>query len=172
MSNKVLKSISMDLSTKSISLAVMEIKEFQRQLRETCRGLVEALKDEGIQIAKMQVASMEAVYTGQLEQSILGEYDPVTRTGYVFVDKSCPYAIYVEYGTGVVGESNPHPTAKQNGWEYDRKHRGEKGWVYKSDKDGKLYWTQGYISRPFMLNTLSWLEEAAPKRMSEMLSQM
>ena len=49
---------------------------------------------------------------------------------------------------------------------------GKDAWIYKSDKDGKFHWSQGYVSRPFMYNTLRWLEEAAPERMSEMLSQM
>lgn len=170
MSYKVLKTINMDLSTKSINHAIQEVRQFRKQLKDTCLELVKALTMEGIDIAKMQVVSMEAVYTGQLEQSIQGLFFPGERRGYVIAD--CPYAIYVEYGTGAVGESNPHPAAEQNGWDYDLKHHGEEGWVYKSDKDGKLYWTQGYLPRPFMLNTLSWLEEAAPKRMSEMLSQM
>lgn len=172
MSRKILKSISMDLSTKSINNAIMEIREFKRQLMETCKELKKVLAEEGAEIAKMQVASMEAVDTGLLEHSIHGIYDPSTGNGIVYVDKSCPYAIYVEYGTGIVGAGDPHPEAAEVGWAYDVNQHGIKGWVYKSDKDGKYHWTQGYFSRPFMYNTLRWLEEAAPQRMSGMLDQM
>lgn len=169
MSRKILKTINMELSTQSINRAIWEIRQFRTQLRQTCWELVQALAMEGAEIAKMQVASMEAVDTGQLEQSIQGLFFPSERIGYVIAD--CPYAIYVEYGTGIVGESEPHPEAAEQ-WAYDVKGHGVEGWVYKSDKDGKFHWTMGYMSRPFMYNTLRWLEEAAPNRMSEMLDQM
>lgn len=169
MSYKVLKTIEMELSTESINRAIREIRSFRKQLKDTCLELVQALTMEGAEIAKMQVAAMEAVYSGELEQSIQGMFFPSERCGFVIAD--CPYAIYVEYGTGIVGESEPHPEAAGK-WDYDVNGHGTKGWVYKNDKDGKFYWTQGYISRPFMLNTLRWLEEAAPGRMSELLNQM
>ena len=168
MSRKILKSIHMELSTQSINNAIREIREFRRQLRETCLELVEELTMEGAEIAKMQVASMEAVDTGELEQSIQGLFFPSERCGFVIAE--CPYAIYVEYGTGIVGEANPHPEAAGN-WDYDVNGHDIQGWVYKSDKDGKFHWTVGYISRPFMYNTLRWLEEAAPNRMSDKLAQ-
>lgn len=175
MSYKILKTIQMDLSTKSINRAIQEVKQFKKQLKDACWELVRVLTMEGVEIAKMQVASMDAVYTGELEQSIQGLFFPGERRGYVIAD--CVYAIYVEYGTGVVGAglvdgSDPHPAAEANGWDYDVRNHGEEGWFYRNDKDGHVYWTQGFVSRPFMLNTLRWLEEAAPKRMSEMLSQM
>ena len=168
MSYKILKTIHMELSTKSISNAIREIRDFKIQLRETCLELVKAVAMEGAEIAKMQVASMEAVDTGELEQSIQGLFFPSERLGYVIAD--CPYAIYVEYGTGIIGEADPHPLAAEQ-WAYDVNQHGIKGWVYKSDKDGEFHWTQGYFSRPFMYNTMRWLEESAPDIMSKMLDQ-
>jgi len=179
MSYKILKTIDMDLSPKSIDNAIRELKRFQTDLKKTMWELIEKLTMEGAEIAKMQVASMDAVYTGQLESSIQGLFFPSERCGFVIADT--PYAIYVEYGTGAVGageepgpngeRGEPHPAAEGN-WNYDVKHHGKEGWVYLNDNDGKYHWTKGYVSRPFMYNTLRWLEEAAPERMSEMLNQM
>ena len=129
--------------------------------------LVKDLTMEGAEIAKMQVASLEAVYTGELEQSIQGLFMPDERCGFVIAD--APYAIYVEYGTGIVGAGDPHPEADGN-WNYDVKGHGQEGWFYRNDKDGKVHWTKGFISRPFMYNTLRWLEEAAPERASIILT--
>lgn len=167
MSYKVLKAINMELSTQSINQAIREIKLFRKELLEKCWELVQALTMEGAEIAKMQVASMDAVDTGELEQSIKGLFIPSERCGFVIAE--APYAIYVEYGTGIVGESEPHPEAQGN-YDYDVHHHDVFGWVYKSDKDGKYHWTAGYISRPFMYNTLRWLEEAAPERASVILT--
>lgn len=167
MSYKVLKSIEMELTPKSISNAIREVKEFRDELQRKCLELVEALMMEGVEIAKMQVASMDAVYTGELEQSIQGVFLPSERCGFVMTD--VPYSVYVEYGTGIVGEGSPHPEAAGN-WNYDVNGHGEKGWVYVNDNDGKFHWTKGYVSRPFMYNTLRWLEEEAPDKASEILT--
>ena len=169
MSYKILKTIDMDLSPKSIDNAIRELKRFQTDLKKTIWELIEKLTMEGAEIAKTQVASMDAVYTGELESNIKGMFFPTERCGFVIADT--PYAIYVEYGTGVVGAESPHPEAEGN-WDYDVKHHGDEGWVYLNDNDGKYHWTKGFVSRPFMYNTLRWLEEAAPERMSEMLNQM
>jgi len=37
---------------------------------------------------------------------------------------------YIEFGTGIVGESSPHPDAMANGWDYDVNNHGTKGWWY------------------------------------------
>ena len=170
MSYKILKSIEFELSSKSIGNAIREVRRFRDGLRETCLELVEALMNEGIDIAKMQVASMEAVYTGELENGISGFFSRSRRCGFVYTNTY--YAIYVEYGTGIIGEESPHPEAWETGWNYDINGHGEQGWVYKNDRDGKFHWTQGYVSRPFMYNTLKWLEEAAPEMASRFFHQM
>ena len=169
MSYKVLKSIHMDLSTQSINQAIREVKLLRDDLKAKCWELVKALTMEGAEIAKMQVASLDAVDTGELEQSIQGLFFPSERCGFVIAD--CPYAIYVEYGTGIIGRDEPHPEAEGK-WDYDVKQHDILGWIYRSDKDGKFHWTQGYVSRPFMYNTLRWLEEAAPEKASELFTQM
>ena len=70
MSYKILKSIDMDLSVSSINRAIREIRQFQEDLKQSMNQLVQMLMEEGVSIAKMQVASLEAFYTGELEQSI------------------------------------------------------------------------------------------------------
>lgn len=51
---------------------------------------------------------------------------------------------YKEYGTGIVGISNPHlsEVLSKIGWKYDVNEHGEKGWVYPK-KDGGFGWTKG-----------------------------
>lgn len=166
MSYKVLKTIDMTLDKGSIQQAINEIKQFRKQLQETLTELVNELTKQGAQVAKMQVTSMDAVDTGYLENSIYGYYDHGKHVGYVFAP--APYAFYVEYGTGIVGAVNPHPEASERGIQYDQNNHGNKGWWYPSEdgwylaKDGtKLAWTKGMPARPFMYNTMVWMEEAA-----------
>lgn len=168
MSRRTVRVVEMTLDSWSIANAIVEIHEFRQQLTDGMNDLIRKLSQDGEEIAKMQVVSMDAVYTGYLESSIYGYFDPMKGIGYVIAGS--PYAIYVEYGTGAVGAGDepgpngeagePHPAAVGN-WKYDKHHHGASGWVYKSDRDGKFHWTKGYVSRPFMYNTLRWLEEAA-----------
>lgn len=196
MSYRVLKSIDMELSTQSINNAIREIRAFQEELKEKCLELVRVLADEGVKIAKMQVISMEAVDTGELERSIEAVFFPSERCGVVIA--GCAYAVYVEYGTGVVAErEGPHPSGEGPGTvtshggrkgENTHAHMGygnsvaydsesgttqsthsEMGWVYK-DKAGQYHFTRGFVSRPFMYNTLRMLEEMAPDKASEILT--
>jgi len=86
----------------------------------------------------------------------------------IIINMGAEYAMYVEFGTGLVGANNPHPNPSFNGedWEYDVNEHGEKGWWYPTTADDpnptKKYsasedmWfakTKGMPARPFMYNT-------------------
>lgn len=77
------------------------------------------------------------------------------------------YAMYVEYGTGVVGENFSHPKAAERDWMYDINSHGDSGWWYPSNAEdtnptkyksatGWWAWTAGQASRPFMYETWLW----------------
>lgn len=38
---------------------------------------------------------------------------------------------YLEFGTGIVGQRNPHPEASKYGWLYDINNHGDKGWTFR-----------------------------------------
>lgn len=166
----------MTLDRQSIDRAIRELQECKRQLTEAMNALVRELADQGAQVARMQVASFDAVDSGALEHSIYGYYDPDSRIGYVIAGAA--HAFYVEYGTGVVGMGHPHPEPERAGWEYAigdnifTTKDGRVGWIYNAGSSGVFgspelsegkgwAFTEGQPSRPFMYNTLVWLEEAA-----------
>lgn len=167
MSHKTIASIDMTLDPKSIQSAITQIRHVRDMLVEAMNELIQKLADEGVKEAKAQVVAMDAVDTGELENSIYGYYDPSSRIGYVIA--GAPYAFYVEYGTGPIGEDNQHPDPGSAGWAYNigpSIHQNIEhpewgvGWYYPG-RDGKRHWTNGQPSRPFMYNTMVWLEEAA-----------
>lgn len=95
--------------------------------------------------------------SGELADSISWEYDVQTNTGRIHV--GADYAIFVEYGTGIVGANNPHPEPAP-GWKYDSHGHGTKGWVYVG-KDGKTHWTAGEPARPFVYSTREFMRQHA-----------
>ena len=181
--SKVLKTIDIELTQSSLNKAIREMKRFQEMFVQSMNELVRKLAEEGAHVAKIQVASMDAVDTGQLEGSIYGYFDPESRIGYVIAGAA--HAFYVEYGTGPVGMANPHPEASAAGWQYMvgehiKMGPGGFGWWYDKSTDGddvfegtrKFHWTHGQPARPFMFNTLQWLEEAAETIAETIWNQM
>ena len=169
MSYKILKHIEMSLDPSSIDHAINEIKHFRSELIKTCNDLIRELTEQGVEIAKMQVTALDAVDTAELENNIAGVFFPAERIGVVYTPT--PYALFVEYGTGVVGDGT-YPGETANGWKYDYNDHGTEGWIYKNDRDGQYYWTMGYVARPFMYSTLEWLREAAPEIAKKYFDQM
>ncbi len=151
------KRISMRLSESEIDKAIKSIHTHEQEIIRKVKLLVTAISDKGAEIAKVQVRSLGAVDTGKLEASIDGYFDVERGIGIVKADT--PYAVYVEFGTGIVGAESPHPD--KGSYVYDVNKHGEKGWVY--HKNGRFYRTKGQPSRPFMYFTARELEQIIPE---------
>lgn len=179
--SKILKHINIDLTPASINRAIQEIATFKSQLLEGIMGLCERLLDEGVDVAKAQIMSMPAVDTGALMASIgHGAFDRNSGVGIIYAGSY--YAIFVEFGTGIVGAANSHPLAGQidasvlgaNGTvysEYDTNKHGTDGWFYRKIGESKYSWTKGMPARPFMYNTGMTLETYARERGGEIIAQ-
>lgn len=159
--------IKFKLEEKDIDRAIQEIKQFKTEFIEKCNRLIEALTDKGVEIAKVEVAQLDAVYTGELMNSIEGYYSPTANVG--IIKAGAYYAAYVEFGTGVVGRASAHPNP--GSWQYDVNNHGDKGWVYYDDETDKFRWTKGFRSRPFMYNTARELERQCARIAKEVFGK-
>jgi phage gpG-like protein len=155
------KTISFGLSVKEIQSAIKQVEAYKKELTVKCQRLVEVLTAKGIDIAKFHVRDLGAFYTGELESSIGGYYSPSLGTGIIYAGSF--YAVWVEFGSGMVGEQSPHPLAGQVGYVYDVNDHGSAGWTYFNDSDGKYHWTTGMPSRPFMYLTAKELDAICEK---------
>ena len=127
------------MSKQSLERAKKLIQQFEKEYKE---GIQNAIK-----------TATEAMYEKVLEHchendiynhidSIHWEYDEKTNIGRVWTNDWV--LLFNEYGTGIVGSQNPHPSA--NGWKYDINEHGEKGWYYPKG-DGTYGWTKGLPSK-------------------------
>lgn len=167
------KKIELNLfSDKSIQAAVKALKDYENSLTYKCRLLAEKLAKKGIEVARMQVTSLDAIFTGDLMRSIHAEYVGNIKGGGIWAvvadDES---AVFVEFGTlGSLGEKKEYPYPLPEGvqWNYGsgsniiQLANGQYGWFYKGD-DGKVYWCEGMDSRPFMYLTGIKLEKDVVK---------
>lgn len=159
--------IKFSLDTKDIDRAIKEVQQFKKEFIEKCNRLIEALTDYGVEVAKVQVAQLDAWYTGELMESIEGYYSPTYGVG--IIKAGAYYSAYVEFGTGVVGSQSPHPNPQ--GWQYDVNAHGDEGWIYYDDDSGNFRWTKGFKSRPFMYNTARELEKECKRIATEVFRQ-
>lgn len=146
-----------DLSTKGINDLKRQLQEYQKSLDYRCKWIAETLAERGVEIAVMQVFGLDAVFTGELIESIHSEYKGKIDGGhsYVIVADS-EHAIYVEMGTGIVGAKSPYPgklpAVYAQGKTIRQTANGKYGWFYQ-DANGDWWFTEGMPSRPFMYNT-------------------
>jgi len=146
--------ITFDLSVDGLDKAIKEVNLIRTKLKPAMERLINELAKQGAVIAKAQLIMFDrpAYDTGILSSSIVNiPFDG--EAGYVKTD--CPYAIYVEFGTGPRGAGSPHPLGGG--------YRGT-GWKYYNERYGHVLFTYGMGSRPFMYNTMRSLESEAEAR--------
>ena len=163
------------LSKSSIENAIKQLRAYQNDLTYKCQLLAEKLAEKGVEIARVQIADLDAIFTSELLSSIHAEYKGSTKGGSVWsVVAGTDHAMFVEFGTGIVAKQSPYPGELPDGvsWEYASGKTirqladGRYGWFYKDD-DGQWWFTEGMPSRPFMYYTSIQLRDIVVKTAKE-----
>lgn len=171
-----MRTIQVRLDPKSIEAAILEINQYERNVENNARQLVQRLVDLGANIARVKIVGMGAFYSGELLSGVGGYYSPTLNAGWVKVTND--HAAFVEFGTGVVGQSNPHRNGEylsKASWAYATGRTifttkdGRVGWFYPTD-DGGYRFTEGMKSRPFMYETGLELQREFPRIAKEVFS--
>lgn len=166
------KPLKADLSISSIRQLQKDLIRYQEYLTNKAAQLAKRLSELGVDIAQVQIANLDAIFTGELIASIHSEYKDSTKYGAIFaVVADSSHAVFVEFGTGQRGEDKPYPYPLPDGvsWDYNvgktiRQNAvtGRYYWFYPG-QDGKWHYTEGMPSRPFMYLTSMELIREVPK---------
>lgn len=145
----------------SIANASRILHDLPNRIERARLNAIKELQDRVLDRLKREIA-MLGLAGSSIAKSIRIDNEP---DGFMIVIDN-DHAMYVEFGTGIVGKGATHPNWKESGWDYDSKKHGESGWWYPTTKDDpnptKYYsatsdtmwaWTKGLESRPFMYNT-------------------
>lgn len=151
-----MKIIKFSLDSRSIGAAIKEMEAYRKEFDTKLLVFIEALAERGVEIVKQNIVSLDAIETGELLSSVKTIMYAQDKKGIVFTD--CPWAAFVEFGTGVKGSESSHPTLP---WGYDTNDHGQDGWYYYDKKQGRVRFTKGMPSRPFMYNTVLELANEA-----------
>lgn len=174
------KTLKADLSISSIRSLQRELEKYRDSLTYKARLLAEQLSERGVEIARVQIADLDAIFTGELIQSLHSEYKGSTQYGAIFaVVTDSEHCAYVEFGTGQRGEDRPYPYPLPEGvsWDYNvgktiRQNAvtGRYYWFYPG-QDGKWHYTEGMPARPFLHNTAMELREIVEKTAKEVFGK-
>lgn len=151
-----------ELDLKKLTKGIEQVDDFAEKFE---KALNDGLKDFSERIEK-KYYEIGASYG--IPMSVLGSVKPRYIANGVEITFGNEVTLFFEYGTGVKGQSDPHPKAPQAGWVYDVNKHGEYGWWYPTttndpnpykyvDKQGVLRaWTKGKFSKPVFYNTWLW----------------
>lgn len=172
-----MKTIYVKLDPISIKDAIKELKKYKKNLEKKTRVLVQKLTDLGAEVVRVKIVSMGAYYSGELLSGVDGYYSPTLNAGFVKVTND--HVAFVEFGTGVVGQQNPHKNGEylaKAAWGYATGPKifttkdGRVGWIYPTD-DGGYRFTEGMKSRPFMYETALELQRKFPQIAKEVFGR-
>lgn len=151
-----------DLSVKGIEKLKKELLNYKNNiLQQKVQMLASTLAEKGVEIAKANVTRLDAIFTGELLNSIHTQKGGGTKgTAIFYVVADSKHAVFVEFGTGQLGLEGgyPYPLPPGVDWQYNtgktifEVEPGQYGWFYKGN-DGQWHFTQGMPSRPFMYET-------------------
>ena len=174
------KTLKAGLSISSIRQLQKDLIRYQEHLTNKAAQLAKRLSELGVDIAQVQIADLDAIFTGELIASIHSEHKDSTKYGAIFaVVTDSEHCAYVEFGTGQRGEDKPYPYPLPEGvsWDYNvgktirqNATTGRYYWFYPG-QDGKWHYTEGLPSRPFLHNTSMELLREIPKIAKEIFSK-
>ena len=172
-----MKTIVVNLNADNgIKSAIKELRQYRKGVETKTKLLVQRLTDYGAEIARVKIVSMGAYYTGELLGGVDGYFSPTLNAGFVRVTSD--HVAFVEFGTGVVGQNNPHKNGEylsRAAWQYASGAKifttqdGRVGWIYPTD-DGGFRFTEGMPSRPFMYETALELQRKFKQMAKEVFS--
>lgn len=185
MSDKIVK---IDLAKGELKSFISRVKHFKKEAPATRRKIISDLKAEGLSQISRSLSSSNYIAS---EPSEL--YAKTYQDGSAAIGISGTQAIYDEYGTGTIGERNPHAEKgisglkPYNSGDTIRPNKrdtsnataqgipvGEKYWTYKLN--GKKIYTQG---RPAGMHVYKakmrikrYIKRITQKRVKEWLSKL
>lgn len=154
------------VSLGNIDEAIRQLNDYEKKLKQNVTKFMSKLLETGVDVAKVKIVELGAIDSGELESSMQYMLYREGNKGVLFTE--CTHAAFVEFGTGVKGSASPHPTLP---WSYDTQGHGEDGWYYYDTEQGRIRFTKGMPSRPFMYETSKELEQRAIEIAKEVFSR-
>lgn len=139
------KTISIDLSSKSIQNAINELKKINKNILMINDEFIIASLTWIMNRANEYLAERVKSFPNSANISKDWEINKLNeKANYYELRNVNDKAYFVEFGTGLKGSRKEHPMAEETNYVYDVNSYGEKGWDFDFQYDGKWYHFRGY----------------------------
>lgn len=119
------------LDLRTVDKAIKQIEEYHKRVQklipEFLKRCAEAVRD----LANRRLEGIG--YDSELVSQIKNSWSIKDDDGIVTLVNLHDKAVYIEFGTGIMGETNSHEQASEAGYRYDVKNHGIKGWNFVYD---------------------------------------
>jgi len=170
-----------DIMKVGMNDTIQMIKQLENAIIRSNTEMATEIKDKGLSIVRLNAETMVNADETMMEnkKQFATDYNDgrVLRTGIVTevsIINTSQEATYIEYGTGMVGKSSPHPNPSSS-WEYyvDTEHKRKlssdlKGWFHKSKESDNKFWI-GNESQPFMWQSKLDIQKSMKKWFARLL---
>lgn len=102
------------LSVSSLDALLNDLKSYQQKVEAAPHKIVETLVDYGKEQIAQGISSIRDKDGNYLATAGSYMFD---TAGFAYMEGE--KSTYLEYGTGVSGQSSPHPQANEAGWQYN-----------------------------------------------------
>lgn len=135
-----------------------ELNRMLDNMQDTSR--IERAVGKGAMMVRDQARLNVMPDTGELRQSLEYEVEKEGPIIYGTTFTNCDHAVYVEFGTGVVGqETNTNPEIDVSYVQYP--------WVYTPDEGEHFYHTKGQPAKPYLYPALKSKRKAVTRIIKE-----
>ena len=153
---------TIELKISGVDQAIAALTKYQKSFQSRVELFMQKLSNYGVECAREEVSVMDAVFTGELKNSIHSTKIESNAERVIFaVEADSEHAIYVEMGTGIIGATVPYPgklpAMYAQGKTIHKTAEGKYGWYYYAG-GGQWYFTEGMPSRPFMYNASTQMQ--------------
>lgn len=157
---KLEKTRKISLNNNDVKKAIRDLQQMKRNI-ENLPSNIESILDEAVTYCR-SITPISEYGGAHLKDNT---YWIKTANGYRIVQEG-ENVLYVEFGTGAVGDSNQHAEASKNGWTYGVGEHifttkdGRRGWFYPASLINTKYeFTEGQPANMQMYKTSLWLRE-------------
>ena len=174
------RNIVTGLSSKELENLARQMDNWAEKMDKASKKIVKDLADYGLEQMQQIYAEAQSKYedTTPMDFSITGTETEKT------VSMSGPQALYDEFGTGTIGEQNPHPiknefglnpynsgpTIRRAGKNVEGIKEGDLYWTYKDD-GGIIHYTQGIPAQKEGYESLKATIKKAPEIVKKIMEE-
>ena len=101
---------ALEIKVSGVDEAIRMLERYQKTFQTRVELFMKKLTDYGVEKATEEVLTMDAVFTGELVNSIHSTEIENNAERVIFaVEADSEHAIFVEMGTGIIGATTPYP---------------------------------------------------------------